>query len=515
MLYKEIKSIIRIPRGTVYILIVYSILLGILSLTIPISVQTLVNTVGTTLSARPLISITTILFILLVTSFSIKLLQIYLVEHIKRKTFVNLCLKIAKHINIVKLSSFAKQNIVEKVNRTFEIGVIQKAIYVIFIILFDIALQAVFCILILAFYHPLFLVFDIVLIICILLSIFLPFKKAYNAAIKESSSKYSTISWIEEQANSPLFFRQGNDFIGLEKVDNHLCGYLENRKEHFKWLAKHYIYIGIIYILINTILLSLGGYLIIQSQLSLGQLIAAELLVNIVLIGLLRVSYYLEDFYNFLVAIIKLSEILDLPQVEILNNKQNSKVKLNKVTKFEIINKDKTVHIFDFNENNIVNYSFNNGIYSALFSQFFDENNDNKEENFLINDINSYLYESESLLKNIIFVRNIEIFKGNVLDNLLLLDSNIDNLNELNDMLKDFNLESLKTIFYKEIDSQKVKYDFNFNDITLAKITIIRAILQKPKLLILLDLFSIFDDEIQNKIIKFIQKYNIPTIIMK
>lgn len=87
MLYRQIKTVLKIPKHTVYSLIIYSILLGFLSLTIPVSVQTLVNLVGVSLSIRPVISLITILFIFLTAAFFVRIFQLKLVEDIQRKVF--------------------------------------------------------------------------------------------------------------------------------------------------------------------------------------------------------------------------------------------------------------------------------------------------------------------------------------------------------------------------------------------------------------------------------------------
>lgn len=119
MLYRQIKTVLKIPKHTVYSLVIYSILLGFLSLTIPVSVQTLVNLVGVSLSIRPVISLI-ILFIFLKAAFFVRIFQLKLVEDIQRKVFVETVLRIISAIYKVDFNNLIRVNVREKINRAFD-----------------------------------------------------------------------------------------------------------------------------------------------------------------------------------------------------------------------------------------------------------------------------------------------------------------------------------------------------------------------------------------------------------
>lgn len=119
MLYRQIKTVLKIPKHTVYPLVIYSILLGFLSLTIPVSVQTLVNLVGVSLSIRPVISLI-ILFIFLTAAFFVRIFQLKLVEDIQRKVFVETVLRIISAIYKVDFNNLIRVNVREKINRAFD-----------------------------------------------------------------------------------------------------------------------------------------------------------------------------------------------------------------------------------------------------------------------------------------------------------------------------------------------------------------------------------------------------------
>ena len=57
----------------------------------------------------------------------------------------------------------------------------------------------------------------------------------------------------------------------------------------------------------------------------------------------------------------------------------------------------------------------------------------------------------------------------------------------LSDLLDAFGVSFLEKYFEKEIDSQIIKYNLEFDTMVVLKMNLIRAILKQPKLLILID----------------------------
>ncbi|APC97208.1 ATP-binding cassette domain-containing protein [Francisella frigiditurris] len=509
MIYKQLKSLLDIPRGTVYIFFIYSILLGILSLTIPISVQTLVNLVNVSISTRPIISLTIILFVLLTTAFCIRIFQIYLVEHIERRLFVNLSVKILEKINKIRFYNFTNINVAEKVNRAFELPMLQKSVSIIFITLLDIVLQIIFCVIILGFYHPLFLTFDILLVTLVFLSLFLPFFSACKTAYAESTCKYEIVAWFEELANNPISFRQANNAdLSLKILDKHLCDYIGYRKKHFGFLLRHHIYIGITYILINIALLSLGSYLIIKGQLSIGQLIAAELLINVVLVGMLKFSYYLDDCYDFIVGAIKIKQLFEISELEKI---EKLSLNVSSIDRLKILDKDIELNV-SFKNKNIEQLVLDKESTNKICLSLLDGN---KFESFslYINDHDLSIYDQSSLNEKLILIRNIELYDAKVIENIKLGQLESFKVEFLKEVLVKLDLEYLEEIFYERIDSQIVKYKIDYNDQVI--LMILRAIMMDPKLILIVDVFYFLNTELQNKIINLLNELKIPTIIIR
>lgn len=511
MLYNQIKTVLKIPKHTVYTLIVYSLLLGFLSLTIPVSVQTLVNLVGVSLSIRPVISLITILFILLTAAFFVRIFQLKLIEDIQRKVFVETVMRIVAAIHKVDFNDLMKVNVREKINRAFELKFLQKSVAVIFIILLDIFLQSLFCVIILAFYHPMFLIFDILLIACIVLAIFVPLRAGYEAGLKESNTIYDIVYWFEEKTAELLSFRQRPEEASMKKVDAKLCDYLNVRSNFFSVVFRQHVYIGLTYIFINIMLLGIGSYLIINGQLSIGQLIAAELLVNIVLLGLLKFSQYLYDCYGFLVATRKILDLLEISKKDEIPSEHKQAMLKEEVDRLEINLSDDQKTVFDYKQNHFNKLCLETQDAQTLLNAFFD---DTAKETIKINNVCLRNYNRDEVSKNIHIASGIEVVAGTVLDNLCESDYSQDRLKQLSDLLESFGMSFLEKYLEKPIDSQTIKYDLEFDSMVVLKMNLIRAILKNPKLLVLIDSYGLTNRSKDLTITQILEKLEVPTLII-
>ena len=511
MLYKQVKSVLKIPRDIIYILITYSVLLGFLYLTIPVSVQTLVNLVGASLSIRPVISLLIILFVLLTVYCFIQLVQSKLIEQLQRKVFLDLITRAFDSFYKLKLNNLTEVNVREKLNRLFEIKLLQKSVAVIFVTLLDIVLQVTFCVIVLAFYHPVFLIFDILLIVSILLAIFIPLKSGYKARHSESSEIYSIANWFQEKPSSFLSFKQSHKPDLLTNVDNQLCSYLTVRDKFFSILFRQYVYIAIIYIFINILLLGMSSYLIILGQLSIGQLIAAELLVNTVLLGLFKFRQYLYDCYDFFVSSKKFLGLLGLPKEQSENTQENNIALANDISLLDININAKQNISFDFQQESFKKINLSSKIAQEILNGFFESDD---SETIKINEISINNYDKKSFIDNIYLTTGTDVIEGTILENLCEGECTPEKTKYLKQLLKIFEMDYLENIFAKNIDSQVVKYDLRLNPLVIFKINLIRAILRYSKLLIVIDTFKLLNSDDNQRIIEFLQNLEKPILVI-
>lgn len=313
--FQRLQQLINLERQDIGTLLAYGVGIGLLSLATPIAVQALVNTIAFGALLQPLFVLTLILLVLMSFSNTLVALQFYVVEMLQRRLFVRLFGEATKRLQRATIATRDKQYLPELVNRFFDVVSLQKTAASLLLETLGYLLQTLIGMLLLAFYHPMLLAFDLFLIVALYLILFVMGKKGIPTAIEQSRAKYVAAAWLESIAANPLIgkSRQGEDFVNAQSK-RIAEDYLEACINHFRVLSRQNMGALILHTLANTALLAMGGWMVIERQLSLGQLIAAELVVNAMIYGLTRLGKTLDNFYELVTSIDKIGYLQDLPQ---------------------------------------------------------------------------------------------------------------------------------------------------------------------------------------------------------
>ncbi len=306
------------PEGNFYWLaIIYGIGISLLSLATPISVQMLINTVANTALTAPLVFLSMALFALLLVSGLLNALRIHLMELFGRRFYARMVAEISLRSVYAQNPFFDDASRTALFNRYFDIVGVQKAVPVLFIGGFTVILQAGVGFVLVSLYHPLFMVFNLVLIGLIWLVWLLWGGSAIRSAINLSQAKHKTAAWLERLGASDGFFKsQKRIDYALDQTNEYTKTYIESHKRHFRRHFAQTLSFLMIYAAASATLLGLGGWLVIQNQLTLGQLVAAELVLTAAFFGVSQLGVYLTYFYDLCAAVEELSLFFDVEQEE-------------------------------------------------------------------------------------------------------------------------------------------------------------------------------------------------------
>ncbi len=306
------------PEGSFYWLaIVYGIGISLLSLATPISVQMLVNTVANTALAAPLVMLSLTLFGLLVIFGLLYALRIHLMELFARRFYARMVAEISLISVYAQDPFFGDSKSSALFNRYFDVINVQKALPVLFIGGFSIVLQVAVGFVLVSLYHPLFLVFTLVMSALIWIIWLVWGARAVRTGIDLSHAKHNTAGWLETIGGSNGFFKsQRRVDYALERTDEFTHQYLAERKRHFRQHFSQTIAFLLLYAGASAALLGLGGWLVIQGQLGLGQLVAAELVLSVAFFGVAQLGTYLTYFYDLCAAIEEITLFYDVEQEE-------------------------------------------------------------------------------------------------------------------------------------------------------------------------------------------------------
>lgn len=309
----RVWDIVRLEKRDLWIAVIYSALIGLLSLIVPVATQLLVNTVAFGALLQPVVVLTLVVFAALGFAGALTALRAWVVEIIQRRFFVQVGSGLVGRLLRVNAESFDRHYGPELVNRFFEVVTVQKSGALLLIDGLSLFMQTVLGMLLLAVYHPWLLAFDLVLIVVILFVLFVGGRGAVPTAIGESKAKYAVVAWLEELAQHLVAFRSpsGSEYA-VRRADALFAKYVDYRRQHFRILVRQKIGFLTLQALASAALLGVGGWLVIERQLTLGQLVAAELVVTAIVSGLAKYAKYLETYYDLVAAMDKLGHLEDI-----------------------------------------------------------------------------------------------------------------------------------------------------------------------------------------------------------
>jgi ABC-type bacteriocin/lantibiotic exporter with double-glycine peptidase domain len=311
---QRLRKLLGTDRHEILLAVVFAVGVGLLSLATPVAVQALVNTFALGGLLQPLIILSLLLFVFLAFSGALRVLQTYVVEIIQRRIFVRVLGDLAYRLPRLRSEVMDRSHGTELVNRFFDVLTVQKVSAVLLLDGVAVVLQTLIGLLVLAFYHPLLLAFDTLLVSAIAFIVLVLGRGGERTAIAESKAKYAAAGWLEEIARNPIAFKlHGGARLALERADLRGFDYLTARSAHFSVVLRQTIGSVALQAIAGTALLAVGGDLVIEGQLTLGQLVAAELIVSTVLASFAKFGKQLENFYDLLAAVDKLGHVVDQP----------------------------------------------------------------------------------------------------------------------------------------------------------------------------------------------------------
>ncbi len=311
---RRMLALFRLEYNDLFSITIFSFVSVILGLATPLTVEILVNTIGFGRNFQPIFVLSLVLLGILFLSSAFKLLQIIVVELMQRRFFVRLVGDLAYRLPNAKRSALEGIHGPELVNRFFDIMTVQKSIASLLLDGVTIVMQTLIGTLLLAFYHPYLLGFDVALILCMTLITYLLGRGGIRTAVQESKVKYSIAHWLQDVIACPTAFKlHGGSDMCMDRTHRLTVQYLTARRKHFLVLIRQVVFALLLLPLALTSLYALGGYLVIKNQLTLGQLVAAELVVGVIVGAFAKSGKIIESFYDLMAAIDKVGYLLDLP----------------------------------------------------------------------------------------------------------------------------------------------------------------------------------------------------------
>ena len=308
--FKKLVNLLFNEKKEILFIYLYGFLSGLVALTLPLGIQAIINLiVSNQVSSSWIVLIVLVIIGIIITSI-LQLMQLYITENFQQKIFVRAAFEFAYRIPRLKFSTIINRYPPEIVNRFFDILTIQKGLPKILIDFSAAIFQIILGVLLLSFYHPFFIFFGVVLLLIIFVIFRYSFPIGLKTSLQESKYKYQIAHWLEEVSRAIFSFKlSGESTLPEKKIDKMVVKYLKSRKSHFRILIFQYINLILFKIIITAGLLLIGGLLLFDQQMNLGQFVAAEIIILLIINSTEKLILSIETFYDVLTGIEKVDEV--------------------------------------------------------------------------------------------------------------------------------------------------------------------------------------------------------------
>ena len=517
----RLTALLKPEASDLWIILIFALVTGLLALATPLAVETLVNTVAFGRLLQPVVILALMLLAFLSFSAALRALQTYVVEIIQRRLFARVAADLAYRLPRTEVESLDHQNGRELVNRFFDVVTVQKVSAQLLLDGISLVLGALIGMAVLAFYHPWLLGFDIVLLALIVFVTLVLGRGAVSTSVKESKSKYQMAAWLEDLVGCPVAFRHnGAPEFALDRADRLTYEYLTARKKHFRVLMRQIIFALSLQAVASTVLLGLGGWLVITGQLTLGQLVAAELIVTVIVGSFAKLGKHLESYYDLLASVDKLGVLFDLPMERqdgllTLPGRGPAYVRLNHVcynstTGQSVLN---NVHL-EINAGERVILTGPSGSGKSHLLDLMYGSRLPSDGHITIEAIAPRDLRPDALRRNVALVREVEIFTGTVLENVHLERPNV-STHDVREALDQVGLLDAILHLPDGLDTMLVDRGYPLTANQTRKLMLARAIVSRPRLLLIDGILDALpDNEIQSLLTLLTEEEQPWTLVM-
>ena len=313
---QRLFRLLAAERRDISYLYVYATLAGVISLSLPLGVQSVIGFVSSGAVSTSLVVLIGLIVLGTALVGGLQIMQLHLVEYIQQRLMARVALDFAVRLPRVRTEALKGEYLPELMNRLLDVPTLQKGLATMLIEFTAAGLQILFGLVLLSFYHPIFIAFGLVLVGLLYALIAVTGPKGLRTSIAESQYKYRVVAWLEDVARTVSTFRlPARQGLALGRTDDLLNGHLGARDSHFRVLVTQSWGFVLFKTLVTAALLGIGCWLLIDKQLNIGQFVAAEIVIIVTINAVEKIILKLDVVYDALTALDKIGHVLDLEQI--------------------------------------------------------------------------------------------------------------------------------------------------------------------------------------------------------
>lgn len=311
--WQRLTRLLKVDKREIGHIYLYALVGGAIGLSVPLGVQAIINLIsgGQVATSWGVL----IAFVTIGVGFTgaLQVMQLALAENIQQRLFARSAFEFAYRIPRIGYEAAGGRYLPELVNRFFDTISVQKGLAKLLLDLPLALLQIVLCLILLAIYHPFFIVFGLLLLLLLAVIFRFTGQRGMATSLEESSYKYKTAYWLEELGRSQDTFKMvGRTALPIERTDEIVDGYVRARRAHFRILLGQYGALVAFKVVITLGLLALGGLLVMNEQMNIGQFVAAEIVILLLINAVEKIILNMANVYDVLTALEKIGQVTDI-----------------------------------------------------------------------------------------------------------------------------------------------------------------------------------------------------------
>lgn len=513
---KRYFNLLRLDKKDIFQIISYAIFAGIISLSLPLGIQAIINFIQ---AGRASVSwVVLVILVVLGVAFVgiLSVMQLRITENLQQKIFIRSAFEFTYRIPKLNFNATYNKHSSDIANRFFDTLSIQKGTSKLLTDFSAALLQILFGIILLSLYHPFFIIFGILLTLLLYMIFKFSYDSGLKTSLKESKYKYKVAGWLQELSKNSFSFKNPNQLdFALDKNNKLVNDYINYREEHFKVIKRQFLQLISFKIIITASSLLIGGFLVLNQQMNIGQFVAAEIIILLVINSVEKIILGLETFYDVLTSVEKIGQVTDL-EIEPESNTIQTNCTINLSLELENVSfkfSDDKVNVLDdinlkINQGEKITIEGDNGAGKTTLFRVLTGLIQPTQGHFIINDdtfnkmdINQYRTHFGSILQDE------TLFEGTIFENLTYNNPNITN-EDIKWALDNLKLTSFIKTLPDGLHTAIFPYGKQLSSSNIQKILLARCILNKPRILFLENPTDKMDIQTSKEIISFLMNPN-------
>ena len=509
---KRFYKLLELDKKDVYQIIFYATFAGLVSLSLPLGIQAITNLIQSgRVSASWIVLIVLVVFGVALVGL-LSLMQLRITENLQQKIFVRSSFDFAARLPKIKTEMLYDSYLPELANRFFDTMTIQKGTSKLLIEFSAAVLQIFFGLILLSLYHSFFIIFGVLLFILLYFIFTFSYSSGLQTSLKESKFKYKVANWLQEIGRNSYSFKNDLNYnYSLQKNDNLVASYLGYREKHFNIIKRQFTQLIIFKMIVTGGLLSMGGYLLLSQQMNIGQFVAAEIIILLVINSVEKIIIGLETLYDVLTSIEKIGQVTDLElekEEHSISDTCFTNISLeteNLIFKFPDSKKDVLSNItLKIEQGEKIVIEGENGSGKTTLIRILSG---------LLQPVSGYFYINDDTFRKInlkqyrsqigSIIDRETPFEGTLLENITFNDASISSEN-LKWAVDGVQLSSFIKSLPNGLETQVFPEGKQLSSSNAQKILLARSIIHNPRILFYEDPTDVMDEKIANEIIDFI-----------